>query len=311
MVYDVVIVGAGPAGLTAGMYSGTNMMSTLIIDAGFVGGQLTSLYPEKSVRNFPCFEGVRAKDLSDRLRQQAESMNCEIHENEVVEEIRDDREEFSVKTNVREYSTRSVIIATGTGIFNPKKMGCEGEISLNGKGLSYVMPSMEELVGKKVVIFGGGNSAIEMAMMANSITDTTIVHRRDEFRADERNVTDLMNSSVKIITSARLISINGTNCVESVTLDLGEKIVELSANLVVISIGTSSNDMNLKRWGLEFTENGLIRVKPDMSTSRRGIFACGDAVDYPGKCKKIIIGCGEACTAALSAHRFVRKPYWI
>ncbi|MCQ2056443.1 MAG: NAD(P)/FAD-dependent oxidoreductase [archaeon] len=307
MIYDVIVIGAGPAGLTAGIYTRTKLMSTLIIDAGSVGGQLTSIYPEKDIRNFPCFKNIQAKDLSNKLRTQVESMNCEIHEKEAVEEISDNDGKFLIKTNIKEYLTKSVIIAIGIGIFKPKEIGCEGEINFKDKGLSYVMPPRDELVGKKVVVFGGGNSAIEIAMMANSVADTVIVHRRSAFRADESNVTDLIKSGVKTIMPAELKSINGTDFVESVTLKVDEKTVELPANTVIISIGTPSNLKNLKKWGLETTENGLIEVKHDMSTSRHGIFACGDAIDYPGKCRRIVAGCGEACTAALSACEFVRK----
>ncbi|MCQ2086307.1 MAG: NAD(P)/FAD-dependent oxidoreductase [archaeon] len=310
MSYDVIIIGAGPAGLTAGIYARTKLMSTLIIDAGSIGGQLTSIYPEKDIHNFPCFGSIQAKDLSDKLHTQVESMNCEIHEKEVVEEIRDNNDEFFIKTNRKEYLAKSVIIAAGIGIFKPREIGCKGEPDFKDRGLSYIMPPKEELVGKKVVVFGGGNSAIEIAMMANSVADTVIVHRRSEFRADESNVIDLINSGVKTIMPAELQSVNGTDHVESVTLKMNEKTVELPVNVIIISIGTPSNLKNLKKWNLESTENGLIKVERDMSTSRRGIFACGDVVDYPGKRRRIVAGCGEACTAALSAHEFVKghKP---
>ncbi len=310
MTYDLVVVGAGPAGLTAGIYARTKMMETVVLDAGVIGGQLVSLYPEKGIHNYPGYETIQARKLSDKLYAQAESLGCEIREKEKVMEIDDGEEELIVKTTKNEYHTKSVIVAIGMGMFKPRRMGCEGETELEGKGLSYILPLKEEIVGKKVVVFGGGNSAIEMAMMSSTVTDTTLVHRRPEFRADESNVKELASSKVKAIMSANLKSVNGKDKVESVTLIQGEKEFDVPADLVVINIGISSDLDDLKKWNLELTESGLIKVGFDMTTSRHGIFACGDVVDYPGKYKQIITGCGEAGTAVLSAYKFVKKPYW-
>ena len=310
MTYDLIVIGAGPAGLTAGIYARTKMMSTLVLDAGVVGGQLVSLYPEKGIHNYPGYETIQARKLSDKLYAQAESLGCEIREKEKVMDVDDGNEELIVRTDKAEYHTKSIIVAIGMGMFKPRRMGCDGELELEGKGLSYILPLKEEIVGKKVVVFGGGNSAIEMAMMASTVTDTTLVHRRPEFRADESNVKDLASSKVKPIMNANLKSVNGSDKVESVTLIQDDKEFDIPADLVVINIGISSDLDDLKRWNLELTENGLVKVGFDMTTSRHSIFACGDVVDYPGKYKQIITGCGEAGTAVLSAYKFVKKPYW-
>ncbi|MFA6642269.1 MAG: NAD(P)/FAD-dependent oxidoreductase [Methanomethylophilus sp.] len=310
MIYDVIIVGAGPAGLTAGIYARSKMMSTLILESGKVGGQLVTLYPEKGVHNFPGFESVQARKLSDKLYAQAESLECDIHENEQVDEIKDGDQILEVVTSKTVYQARSVIIAIGMGQFFPKKMGAPGEEEFTDKGITYILPVKEDLVGKKVVMFGGGNSAIEMALIADSVTDTTIVHRRPEFRADEINVKNLDNSNVCRIMSATVKSFNGKDHLESITLDQNGQELQIPADLAVINIGILANLDVLKRWGLELTENGLIKVGYDMSTNRHGIFACGDAVDYPGKYKQIITGCGEAATASVMAYKFVKKPYW-
>ena len=310
MTYDIIIIGAGPGGLTAGIYSRSKMMNTLILEAGRVGGQLTSLYPEKGIRNYPGFEMVQARKLSDRLYAQAESMGCDIREYEKVVEINNGKEELIVVTNKNTYQTKSVIVAIGMGSFHPKKMGCPGEAELSDKGVSYILPVKEELVGQKVVLFGGGNSAIEMALIADSVTDTTIVHRRAEFRADESNVDDLNNSNVRQIMSTNVVSFNGKDKLESVTLDQGGKIIEKEADLAVINIGIDSDLTDLKNWGIDLTPEGLVKVTFDMLTNRNGIFACGDVVDYPGKYKQIITACGEAATAVISAYKFVKKPYW-
>lgn len=310
MCYDVVIIGAGCAGLTAGIYARSKLMKTLILDSGRVGGQLVSLYPEKGIHNFPGFETIQARKLSDKLYAQAESAECEIRENEKVQEILDGDNELVVKTDSGEYHAKSVIVAIGMGSFKPKKMGCPGEDELYGKGVTYILPVKEELVGKKVTMFGGGNSAIDMALIADSVTDTTIVHRRAEFRADESTVNQLKESNVRAIMNANLVSINGTDHVESVTLSVNDEEIVVPTDLAVINIGISADLEDLKVWGLDLNEDGLVKVGFDMTTSRPGIFACGDVVSYPGKFKQITTAMGEATTAVLMAHKFVKKPYW-
>ena len=310
MCYDVVIIGAGCAGLTAGIYARSKLMSTLILDAGRVGGQLVSLYPEKGIHNYPGFETIQARKLSDKLYAQAEAAECDIHENEKVLEIANGDQELIVRTNAGEYHAKSVIVAIGMGSFKPKKMGCPGEDELFGKGVTYILPVKEELVGKKVTMFGGGNSAIDMALIADSVTDTTIVHRRPEFRADESTVDHLKASQVRTIMNANLVSINGTDHVESVTLSVDGNEMIVPTDLAVINIGISADLEDLEKWGLELNPDGLVKVGFDMSTNRPGIFACGDVVSYPGKVKQITTAMGEATTAVLMAYKFVKKPYW-
>ncbi|MGE0015782.1 MAG: NAD(P)/FAD-dependent oxidoreductase [Candidatus Methanomethylophilaceae archaeon] len=310
MTYDVIIVGAGPAGLTAGIYARSKMMNTLIIESGRVGGQLVSLYPEKGVHNFPGFESVQARKLSDRLYAQAENLECEIREREKVLEINDGNEDLVVVTNKGEYHTLTVIVAIGMGDFNPRKMNVPGEDELFGKGVSYLLPVKEELVGQKVTMFGGGNSAIEMALIADSVTDTTIVHRRGEFRADEMNVVNLEKSNILKVLNAETLSFNGNGKLKSVTVKQDNRIFEIPTDLAVINIGIKSDLGILSKWGLELTGEGLVKVNPDMSTNRHGVFACGDVVDYPGKYKQIITACGEAANAVQTAYKFSKKPYW-
>ncbi len=310
MVYDVIIIGAGPAGLTAGIYARSKMMDTLILEAGHVGGQLVALYPEKGVHNYPGFESVQARKLSDKLYAQAESMECDIRENQRVVDIKGGDQRLVVSTQDQEYETTSVIVAIGMGDFYPRKMGAPGENELDGKGISYILPQKEDLVGKRIVMFGGGNSAIEMALIADSVTDTALVHRRPEFRADEINVRNLQDSDVRTVMNATVKSFNGKDRLESITLIQDGEEIEMPADLAVINIGITADLGILKKWGLDLTDQGLVKVGIDMTTNRHGVFACGDVVDYPGKYKQIITGCGEAATACIMAYKFVKKPYW-
>lgn len=310
MVYDIIIIGAGPGGLTAGIYARSKMMNTLILESGAVGGQLVALYPEKGIHNYPGFETIQARKLSDKLYAQAESMDCDIHEQEPVVDIINGDGKLIVKTTKTEYETMSVVVAIGMGKFNPKRIGAAGEQELEDKGVTYILPVKEELVGKKVVVFGGGNSAIEMALLSDQVTDTTIVHRRDSFRADEINVKNLNESNINIITNASPVSFNGKDRLESITLKQGDSEITIPADLAVVNIGISADLGVLSQWGLELNDNGYVKTDLDMSTNRPGVFACGDVVDYPGKYKQIITACGEAATATVSAYKFVKKPYW-
>jgi thioredoxin reductase (NADPH) len=196
------------------------------------------------------------------------------------------------------------------GMFKPKKMGCKGEEDFENKGLCYILPPKEDLIGKRVIVFGGGNSAIEMALIADSVAPTTIVHRRNEFRCDESNTNALNASNIKSIMSSELVSVTGDDVVRSVTLKKGDETFDVEADLVVILIGISADLEDLKRWDLELTKDGLLKVDDSMRTSRNGVFACGDVIDYEGKYKQIITACGEAATATNSAYKFVKKPYW-
>ena len=310
MCYDVIIIGAGPGGLTAGIFAKSKMMNTLILEAGRVGGQITSLYPEKGIKNYPGFETVQARKLSDRLYAQAESVGCDIRENEKVVEINDGKEELLVVSSKETYHTKSVIIAIGMGSFKPKKMECPGEDELFGKGVTYILPVKEELVGQRVVVFGGGDSAIDMALIADSVADVSIVHRKGEFRGNESTVAELMNSNIKAILKTTVVSFNGEKRLKSITLNTEGKVFDVPADLAVINIGIHSDLSDLKNWGIDLTQDGLVKVDFDMTTNRRGIYACGDVVDYPGKNKLIVTACGEAATAVLSCYKFVKKPYW-
>ena len=309
-MYDLIVIGAGPAGLTAALYARSRRMKTLVLDASEVGGQLVSLYPDKGIHNYPGFESIQARKLSDKMYAQVESMECEIRPRERVSEIKDGDGHLVVISDRSSYQTMSVIIAIGMGMFKPKKMGCKGEDEFEGRGLAYILPVKEELVGKRVCMFGGGNSAIEMALIADSVTDTTLVHRRGEFRADESNVEQLNKSHIKKVMNSELVSINGDECVRSVTLKNNEDEFDIETDIVVINIGITSDLDDLKKWNLDLTKDGLIVVDNDMRTSRPGVFACGDVIDYEGKYKQIITACGEAATATNTAYKFVKKPYW-
>lgn len=311
MSYDLVIIGAGPAGLTAGVYSRSRKLTTLILDAGEAGGQLTSLYPDKGIANYPGFVMTQAKKLAEKMIVHAQHMGCDIHENEKVMDIIDSEGQLLVRSDKKDYPCNAVIIAAGIGLFKPRKLGVQGEEEFYGKGVAYKIPEKDTLLDKRVLFVGGGNSALEMALIASQVAETYVLHRRDKFRADEGIVDQVENSSIQTIMSGQMEIIQGNEVVEEVVIkvaDMEDKMI-LKIDQVIINVGFTPELEELKRWGVEL-EGTQIVVDADMSTSRRGVFACGDIVTYPGKYKQIVTGCGEAATAANSAYKFIKNPYW-
>jgi ferredoxin/flavodoxin---NADP+ reductase len=311
MIYDLVIIGAGPGGLTAGVFARSRKLSTLILEAGATGGQLVTLYPDKGIENYPGCVMTQAAKLAQRLRTHAQSMGCEIHENEKVLDIVDKDGHLAIVSDQGEYEAKGVIIAIGIGLFKPKKLGSPGEEKFTERGVFYKLPDKDRLVNKRVLFVGGGNSALEMALIAKDVAEVSILHRRDKFRADESIVERVQASKIRTIMNAEVEEMVGRDGVEHVYVKAGNppERIKIDVDMVVINIGFTPEVEYLERWGVDIEEN-QIKVDPDMGTSRQGVFACGDIVTYKGKYKQIVTACGEAATAANSAYKYIMKPYW-
>ena len=312
MDYDLVIVGAGPAGLTAGIYAAQKKLNTIIIDSGEAGGQPGVLYPEKDIYNFPCFQIVSGKDLSRNFVEHALKEGCVLKENEVVENIMENGTGLRVVTDKTSYATKAVILATGNGMFRPKRLEVPGALEFEGRGVYYMMPEKKAFDGKNAIFVGGGNAALEMALMVcQNAHNCFIVHRRDCFRADQCVVERINDSPIKTYFNAEIKEIKGEDRVRQAVLKIDDPAgeVTIDTDMVVIKIGMSPDLTRLQRWNLELVENG-IKVNQQMMTSRKGIFACGDAATYPGKYKQIVTGSGEGATAANSAFKYIKNPYW-
>ena len=309
MLYDLIIIGAGPAGLTAGIYASTRKLKTLIIDATEAGGQLASLYPEKGIDNYPGYVMTDAGHLAGNLVNHAKSMSCELHEREKAIELKDKSGHLLLVTDKASYETKAVIIATGMGLFTPKRIGAPGELEFEGKGVYYKLPDRETLEGKKVMFVGGGNSALEMALLVCEQAETCLVHRRESYRADEVIVERVQGSNIEQIMSSQVVEIKGTDHVTSVVIKTDGKLEERPIDAIVVNIGTASEPLEMEGWGVDL-EEGLIKVDTDMCTSRRGVFACGDVIAYKGKYKQIVVACGEAAIASNSAYKYIKEPYW-
>jgi thioredoxin reductase (NADPH) len=313
MIYDVVIVGGGPAGLTAGIYARTRSLSTLILEAQAMGGQLAWLYPTKSVYDYPSYIAIEGGELGELFTMHARESGSEMVKGEVAD-LKRDGHLFHLTTREGSlYEARAVILAMGMGLFEPRRLDIPGETELEGKGVTYHVRDRHEFRGKRVLIVGGGDSALECALeiMAGA-QQVILVHRRGEFRAMEKNVEAVNKAPIQVVFNAELTSIEGDGHVErAVVYDnrtLKKTIFEIDSAL--INIGFEPKITPLPRWGIALEGERLVKVNADMSTSVPGVYACGDIVSYPGKDKRIVTACGEAVTAVMSVYKYLRSPYW-
>lgn len=309
MPYDLIIIGGGPAGLTAGLYAASHRMKTLLLEAGEGGGQPASLYPEKVVENFPGTMNVKGRDLVQQMLSQTMEGGCEVHNHERVHKIEGAPGDFKVTSDLDVHRCKLLILALGAGQYRPKRLGAPGEDRLKDKGVHYKLPDRFDLVGKRLLFVGGGNSALGLALNAAEVAEVHILHRKETFRADAQYVEKVKESGIKTYLGAEVLEIKGKERVESVVVRTPQGTEELAMDMVIINIGFAPELEDLKHWGLE-VQDGLIVVDQEMRTSRKGILACGDVVIYPGKYRQIITACGEAAIAVNAAFKELAKPYW-
>ncbi|GAB2677172.1 NAD(P)/FAD-dependent oxidoreductase [Paenibacillus thermoaerophilus] len=304
-IADIAIIGAGPAGMFAAFYAGMRQASCILFESmPQLGGQLAALYPEKYIYDVAGFPKVRAQELIDNLEKQMKHFPVDIHLNEKVQTLTKKEERlFEIKTDKAEYLAKSVIITAGVGAFEPRRLELPEAAQFEGKNLFYFVNNLEQFRDKRVLISGGGDSAVDWSLMLEPIAkEVTLVHRRDKFRAHEHSVEQLKNSRVNIATPKEISALHGQDRIERVTLKdvkTGET-YDLDVDAVIVNFGFISSIGPIAEWGLEI-DGGSIVVDSRMETSIPGIFAAGDITTYPGKIKLIAVGFGEAPTAVNNA----------
>ncbi len=323
-MHDVIIIGGGPAGLTAGMYCRLRRLSVLVLDAGRAGGQPRSVYAEKMVHDWPGRPAVVAADLADGLAGHAEELGVPVVEGAKVVAVRRVEEGFEIvgrdvaSGEERVHPTRAVIVAIGGGAVEPKRLGVPGEEALGEDSITYRLPSAERVAGRRVVVTGGGDSALESAQFAREAgAEVTIVHRGPACRAMEANLEAIHRLGIECRRDTRVTALEiEDGALRAVFLqarDAGRPapddppIERLPCDHLVVNIGTAANLEAVRAWGVE-VDAGRVRVDGGMRTSVPGIFACGDIVIYEGKYKLLVSAASEGATAANSAYAFVRRP---
>lgn len=306
---DIIIIGGGPAGLFAAFYGGMRHASVKIIESmPQLGGQLAALYPEKYIYDVAGFPKVTAQELVDRLVEQIGLFQPEVLLEEKVVEVNKQSERlFEVITNKGIHYAKAVIITAGVGAFEPRKLELPEAAQYEKSNLHYFVGDLNRFKGKKVLLTGGGDSAVDWALMLEPIAESvSLVHRRDKFRAHEHSVENLMNSKVNILTPKELTSLHGDGRISRVTItDVKTKEqTEIDVDAVIVNYGFVSSLGPIAEWGIEI-QGGSIVVDTRMETSVSGIFAAGDITTYPGKLKLIAVGFGEAPTAVNNAKVYV------
>ncbi|MEN2768350.1 NAD(P)/FAD-dependent oxidoreductase [Ornithinibacillus xuwenensis] len=309
-LFDVTIIGAGPVGLFTAFYGGMRQASVKIIESlPHTGGQLSALYPEKYIYDIAGFPKVRAQDLVDNLEKQASLFDPTIVLGQSIEKIEKlEDESLKLTSNTGEvHHTKTMIITAGNGAFQPRRLKIRNSEDFEGKNLHYYIKDMNRFKDKRVAILGGGDSAVDWALMLEPIAEkVSLVHRRNEFRAHEHSVEQLMKSKVEVLTPYTPSDIVTSNKIDKVLLEevKGEKKVELEVDEVICNYGFISTLGPIKDWGLEIEKNSIV-VNTKMETNFPGIYAAGDICTYPGKVKLIATGFGEGPTAINNAKQYI------
>ncbi|MFM9280424.1 NAD(P)/FAD-dependent oxidoreductase [Paenibacillus jiagnxiensis] len=302
---DLIIIGGGPAGLFAAFYGGMRQASvTLIESMPQLGGQLAALYPEKYIYDVAGFPKVTAQELVNNLVQQMNHFNPTIRlEEKVLSVEKKEERHFVVTTDAAEYHGKAVIITAGVGAFEPRRLDLPEAARFEKSNLHYFVSDLNRFAGKKVLISGGGDSAVDWALMLEPIAEqVTLIHRRDKFRAHEHSVENLIASKVQVITPTEITELHGEDRIAKVTLShvKTKETQTIDVDDVIVNFGFVSSLGPISEWGLEIENNSIV-VDTRQQTNIPGLFAAGDITTYPGKLKLIAVGFGEAPTAVNNA----------
>jgi ferredoxin/flavodoxin---NADP+ reductase len=308
-VFDITIIGGGPTGIFTAFYGGMRQCSVKIIESmPQLGGQLSALYPEKYIYDVAGFPKIRAQELVDRLKEQAFHFDPTIClEEKVVDVVKNNENIFEITTNASLHFSKTIIITAGVGAFEPRRLELENAAQFEGKNLHYFVEDMNRFAGKNVLIAGGGDSAVDWALMLESIAKkVTLIHRRDKFRAHEHSIQTLMESSINVSTSIEISKLEGQEKIEKVHIYNNktnkENVIEVDD--VIVNFGFVSTIGPIKNWGLNI-DKGSIVVNSKGETNIPGIYAAGDIATYPGKVKLIAVGFGEGPVAVNNAKTYI------
>lgn len=317
--YDITIIGGGPTGLFAAFYAGLRGMKTKIIDAlPHLGGQLTALYPEKYIYDVAGFPKVLSKDLAQNLIEQAMQYNPAVHLGSKITDMRivedentgEDRPQQYFELDTEDDSTHrtySILLTIGIGAFAPRKLKLQDAEKYEGKGVDYFVKEKAKFKNKRLLIVGGGDSAVDWGLHLHELADSvTLIHRRDRFRAHEDSVRKLFDAPVEIKIPYEVKAIHGNSNVEKVTI-INNKTKEeelLEVDHILLNLGFVADIGKITEWGLNIVKND-IEVTSKMETNLPGIYAAGDITAYPGKLKLIATGFGEAATAVNNAKTYI------
>lgn len=294
-IYDITIIGAGPSGLFAGFYAGMRKNKVQIIDSLEVpGGQLTALYPEKTIHDVPGYFAVKAETLVADLVKQTAQFCVPIRLSEKVVDITPTENQgvYQVTTTKSSYLTKAVIIATGNGSFAPKPLKTDEPSEFDDTKLGYSVTDKQQYAGKTVAVAGGGDSAIDLALMLSEVAaSVSLIHRRDAFRAHESSVDKLHASDVHVVTPVTIRSISDYQ--KGLRIALSDD-RELEVDHLIVQHGFLSNNKDIRAWSVNLEmKRQHFMVDSHYQTSCENIYAIGDTANYDGKLGLIVEGFKE------------------
>src|SRR5665647_156221 len=305
--WDVIIIGAGSAGLSAGIYTVRSGLKTLILDEKLPGGTISDA---SIVVNYPGFAEISGGELAEKMANHCKKVGAVIHELEPVTELELTGETKIVKTSSASYKSNAIIFSTGS---HYKEVGVKGEKEFRGRGVSYCgVCDGPFFKGKKVLVVGGGNSACITTLYLSGLAgQVTMIHRREAFRAEESLVTDIATKgNVTILWNTEIQEIKGDKQVKTVTIidNMTKQTSELAVDAVFVQIGEAPNSQIAKASGVETDEHGYIKIDIHQHTNMPGVFAAGDVTNHP--IKQVGTAVGQGITAALEAYSYIRRPYY-
>jgi thioredoxin reductase (NADPH) len=305
--WDLIIIGAGPAGLSAGIYAARSGLKTMIVEEKMAGGT-TSDAP--IVENYPGFAQISGGELAEKMVLHCKKMGVTIGELETVSSLRLRDDEKTVVTHKTEHAAKALIFATGS---HYREIGVPGEREFRGKGVSYcAVCDGPFFKGKKVLVVGGGNSAATAILYLSGVVgEVVVVHRKHAFRAEEALVKDISEKkNVRVLWNTEVQEIKGEKNVNSVILldnKTGET-SELAVNAVFVQVGEAPNSQIAKEAGVEVDEHGYVKIDMHQKTNLPGVYAAGDVTSHP--VKQVGTAVGQGITAALQAYVYIRQPYY-
>ncbi|WLE00818.1 NAD(P)/FAD-dependent oxidoreductase (plasmid) [Agrobacterium leguminum] len=296
--YDLAIIGAGPAGLFAAYYAGFRGLKTVMFDSlPQVGGQISTMYPEKKIHDVAGYSSIRGADFVANLLEQSQRQDYELCLSESVTSLNAIADgSYELRTDKgAAIVAKAVIIAAGLGKCQPRSLPLLDEIA--SPNIIHFVPDLAVLDGRDVVVAGGGDSAVDWALAAlPRAKSVTVIHRRNRFRAHEGSVKEMYDSGIRIVAPGEVVGYRSGAGQEFLTIDAAGKSEELQFGKFVVALGFKSDLGPMSNWGLNI-EGYRIPVQPDMQTCLPRVFAIGDVSEYPGKVRLMAVGFGEASIA--------------
>ena len=307
-LYDVTIIGGGPTGLFASFYGGLRDLKVKIIDSlPQLGGQLMELYPDKYIYDIGGLPKILAKDLVANLEEQAAYSNPTICLEETAIALEKLPDYFALTTDKSVHYSKTILLTSGIGSFQPRRLNVPGVADYEGKNLHYKVKNLEDFRDSDVLVLGGGDSALDWSLMLEGIaSNVTICHRKEQFTAHEMTVQQLQNSTVQVKTPYGIKEVlgDGEKIQEVVIVGKDKTEEKIAADHVLVNYGNVASLGPLKEWGLEMEKNSVV-VNEKMETSVEGIYAAGDVCTHDGKVKLIAVGFGEVPIAISHIKAFI------